>query len=926
MEHTEGYMMPVGLRKNGFLAIGCLLAGLTGCGMPPAADEEVPEIAIDCGGKCDGLTSIKKLWKGYENLDLNDLVSLGAGFATDELNDALSFGPLGFDFEAPRHFALAEDAAGDLTLGNLDALVSGLAARFGDHDLTTEVNRVRREHLAASSDRVYTEASFRMRASEGKTWNWRHRAEGLDQDLSAWVGFRLGAEVESRVVAPFRREISGTGKAVLQALQEARGFVLPTSLEDLREMEPGEMIARRGEGTAAVNMGVGVPLLVAEPIEYLTYTIMFSAAFHAGLSGELDVQLVRLEGDEVVVDVGIDAVCSWKGEIAIHDGWGAAGLFRRTFTIAGKVVDLGEMADKALTKQLDRKLDILNVHAGLSRRGSRLSIARFRFHLDRVGEHFEQALAQALRGDVRLAQALSAGGAPGIETLYDLSRSGVSATSGAGIDIFGMSFFSDTIEQEGSVVIQEPGSARVYLFESLEREGGWFVSSHGYTRAALAGLTFTTEGATGEANLFVQIAEGDYFTQPDKLLDHLDGLILGYGGWDTFEAVSLSGNDLQDDNYDAFWDCVNLRDRECRQDPLQDASECERSDYYDVCREETLSDGWFADCVSREVASCEREQGDDSPDCWHQHAWASCVIDAPSQDRVADAYRDVLRDLDGTLGYLDDASYALLGDVIDLRLAVQSLAEMPAGPPVSMAVDFRLDDAAMTELMLAATPDQIKSMILDYVTAQYLDRRKKDNRDEIQGVRETLWRETGPAIVEIAGKFAEAQDAYRRIQEFEYANLQQIGAIGARALQIRLEPDADRREKFRVLAAESLTWARARLMTELFDDLVRAGRDIQYCRDSNIHDGQETCFDRVDFEEQLAAYLLLRLTPAASSEVRVDIDMDLSGNFWAGDMTRFLLAGYRNLNRYVRGPAVAPIEGGLFEIDSLPDPLVEFTD
>ena len=59
----------------------------------------------------------------------------------------------------------------------------------------------------------------------------------------------------------------------------------------------------------------------------------------------------------------------------------------------------------------------------------RISVARLRFHLDGdspVGGRAE-ALAQALKGDLRLAQALAARGDSGVVAEFDLVRSGASA-------------------------------------------------------------------------------------------------------------------------------------------------------------------------------------------------------------------------------------------------------------------------------------------------------------------------------------------------------------------------------------------------------------------------------------------------------------------------------------------------------------------
>ncbi|MEQ9321771.1 MAG: hypothetical protein RIF41_21565, partial [Polyangiaceae bacterium] len=512
-------------------------------------------------------TGLRDLYRDGKNLDLSDLLSVTAGFATDELNDALEITPfVEIELEPTELYALSSVAQDDLTLKDLDALVTGLAHRFGERELTTEVNRVRRDHLATSSDRVFAESAFEIGAG---LHDWSHGTEGFD-DVTVRLGFDANERVEARIISAYDSELEAHYQAPLSAVKATRGFVLPRSAADLAAMKPGESYALAGRGRLGVNLGVGVPILTTA-LDAVAYNLVFSAGVRTLLDGRLDVQVVRLDGDQIVIDVGMKAAHTDELKVAVQDGWGVHGLIESEVQIGPIDLDLGRLAERALEKQLDKKLDL--VHASYEKTGveSRISVSRFRYDLARVGagSPAELSIAHLLHGDLRLAQALANRAEPGVDAEFELSRSGVSSTSYAGIDILGMSFFRNVQEQEGTVVVQTPGGAQAINFDSLHESGGLFFSSHGYTRVGLAGLEFDAtdpEGARGEANLIFQVLESADLMDRDTLLDHLDGILIGIGGPYAFIAIEAPGNELE-----RFVE-----------------SYCPNSDAFDPCREEVL--------------------------------------------------------------------------------------------------------------------------------------------------------------------------------------------------------------------------------------------------------------------------------------------------------------------------------------------------
>ncbi|MBL4686501.1 MAG: hypothetical protein JKY37_18035 [Nannocystaceae bacterium] len=814
------------MNSRATLGVFAALTLLSGCGESDAQPDAVDELAVDCGGKCDGLDSIRSLLRNPDDLDLGDLLDNGKDFARKELNELIASGDIG---GLAVEFHTAED---------LDGLVRDMAAAFGERELTTAVNELRLSHLASSSDTVYAETSFTLAASESAGWSLD--VDGLVEggNGSAGVGFDVGGSLQARVVSAHDAEV----ESPLARLQTLREFVLPTSVADLRKMQPGESFALRGEGHLGANLGIGVPLVIAEPTSTVTYSIVLSAGLRTRLGGALDIQLVRLGGSEVIVDVGIEKIKEKSAWLGLEDRWGVQGLLESTFDIAGIEVDLGRLVDNALQRQLDDRLQLIDAHAERTTESSRMTVARLRFDLDADPEFLEPALAQALRGDIRLAQALSHRGEPGIIAELDLLRSGLSTTSSAGIDVLGMSFFKHKLEEEGAVVVQTPGGARSVLWESLHRESGWFFSSHGYTRVGLAGLVFNPRdpmGASpGEANLIIQIQEGDSSMERDKFVDHLDGLILALAGADALAAIEGPGNEVE----------------------RLVADTCKGSRAFDDCPIDFLSDPQVTTLVADGTA-----------------ALAMATASLPGE--VGDFVRSVG----------------------DLRLMTQSTFEIPAsltGPGTSIVVDYRLDNRALGTLMGDRSSLDFNKAVSAFVQAAEI--RRRDSAEEIRADKMTIASDASEQIDVLGRIFEEHGTRYRSLVEAESAVIDTVGDIGSRTLEIRYAVDADNRPIYEQAAARSLTEARSETARQMFDALTEAAKDLGPHR------------------EQVVAYGLLALIASDDLEVGLDLDMktEETAAHWRG---QYRAAGFpESLDLFARGSNVAPIDGGLFDVEGIP--------
>lgn len=737
-----------------------ILAGVTGCVAPSTPVEGEETLAVSCEGKCDGLSEIRSLYRDVRGVDLGDLASLGGRIASDELEDALEVGGLGLRVDAPVAYGLSEDIEDRRTesLRDLDELVSGLAHRFGEQELTTQVNDVRRRHLQTSDDVVFVEAAFGLRGDLG----WGHDVGGLADDGWARVGLG-GGEVQARVIQAYPSEPLGHGQAMLASARATRGFVLPRDAADVRAMKPGEAFALRGEGSFGLNVGAGVPVFVSDAA--VSYQLVVSGALRAMLEGTLDVQLARLEGDTVVVDVGTERATVRSARIALEDGWGVSGLVEAHVDLGGLSVDLGRILERALEKQLERKLNLVEAELSRTSRRSRISLARFRFDLGAGGEHVEEALAQALRGDVRLAQALAARGEPGVREELDVLRSGLATTSRAGIDLLGMSFFTETFRAEGSIDVQTPGGAQSLLFDTYGNERGSFFSRHGFSRVSLAGVSVSSDGVVdGETNLFVQTVEGDEWMQRDKLLDHLDAILRGVAGEDAFISLETPGNELE---------------RFVR-------ASC-RSEAFNPCYTEILS---------------------------------SATVVALRRDGLAAFEAALPADLTPDL-----ASLAL--ELAELRLTAQATFEPHAslvGPDTSIFVDMRLGDAALAHVFQRATATDMRAALQAHYANVRVDRRQtpadaaSDRARALGDEQETL-----EVLVAL---FEAAQARYQRVSAIEQSTVQGLGRVGATGIEV-VVPVRDGAVDLDAVAARSLAESRMQIARAFYDDLRDEARELR---------------------------------------------------------------------------------------------------
>jgi hypothetical protein len=813
------------------------------------------------------VNELKAYWADAKRLDLGDLTRVAVGFATDALNDRIASSSFGARFDPPQVFAARAEPnkvlPGGYEIKSLDTVVSGLGARFGEKELGTQVNAIRLRHLQSGADKYYVESAFSARAGLGRDWSIA--VDGFGTGASVTLGFDAGAELVSRVIlATPDDKLPSLLTAPLAAAKEMRGFVYPRSMRDIRSMKPGEMFALRGVGKLGANFGLGAPILVANPTGALTYQILVSAGVSGVIGGQIDVQLVRLEGDEVVVDVGVENGKGLSFHAAIRDGWGVKGICDdgqrclREVDLGVARVDLARLVEKAIEKRLNSYLSF-RIEGQASNASSRVSLSRFRFHLDRGNpDEVERALEQVLKFDIRLAQALYnrdlGEPSPAVVAEFDAVRAATTSTRSFGFELLGMNIYHRAVvKKEGSFVVQTPEGARAILFDTVHKDGGWFQMDHGYTRTGIAAQTLDARDPStfrSEANLFLQTAVGDKHMDDDIIIDNADALLLAIVGPDAVETLDRYGNEME-----------RLVWKTC---PVREDRERNTREWDEQCNVRLLDDPKMIGLKQQGLAAIE-----------------PFVRDLPADFQ------------------------ALVREAAKVRLTLQSVGihnlDLANGPNASFTLHLRLDDRGLDALTSRSKADYAEAL-REYLTAVYADRVKVGAELDKDAVRRSVDEKWGRNIEEMASTFEARAKAYRLIADAE--RLVPVALRGrpfaSYPMGIRFTVDGGAARAYESALIHSTSHDRAKAAARLFDDLLKAA-------------------DRINgplYDEHTATFPLLALVPNENLEVGMAVRTDVRSTFWV-KRERYLKAGFSSVSAAAKGSKVSTISAGMFDLDTM---------
>jgi hypothetical protein len=188
------------MRYSNRIALICIALLLSACAGTAIDDGVEPNGLLTAdNGKADGPAyAIKDYFKNTANLDLSDLIEQTVNLGTGELNALLSSVPyLDVQIQPTKIFT---DSGGEilgLSASSLSDLVNDLSATYGSDAVTTEINRVRLNHLAGSPDTLYSESEFRVAVGG----NFSFSTTLGDGDGT--VGFLPSSDVTARLVTVY---------------------------------------------------------------------------------------------------------------------------------------------------------------------------------------------------------------------------------------------------------------------------------------------------------------------------------------------------------------------------------------------------------------------------------------------------------------------------------------------------------------------------------------------------------------------------------------------------------------------------------------------------------------------------------------------------------------------------------------------------
>ncbi len=837
---------------------GVMALSAVACAAP--TDEEA--------GESDAAVSLDTYWADAKALRLDDLTRLSVGFATDSLNDQLTGGNVGARFEAPSVFAAKAQPNSVLPdnseIKALDTIVSGLAAQFGESELGTQVNKVRLDTLSRGQAKYFVESGFALRG--GLNHGWSQAAEGFMEGAAASLGFDANAELSSRVIVAAKDDnLPGLLSAPLSAVKQMRGFVYPRSLQDIKSMKPGEMFALRGQGKLGANFGLGAPLLVAEPTGGLAYRIMVSAGVSGVIGGQLDVQLVRMAGDEVVVDVGVQDGRGVSFSAAIRDGWGVKGICSdglaclRPVTLAGKSVDLSKLVEKAIEKRLNQYLTF-KIEGGAGQSSTRMSLSRFRFHLDKGNQdETQKALEKLLKFDMRLAQALAMKdldqAEPPVAAEMDAMRAATTSTRNFGFEVLGMNIYHRAVvKKEGTFVVQTPEGARSILFDQVHKDGGWFQMDHAFTRTGVAAQTLDAKNPDkfkSEANLFLQVAVGDKHMDDDIISDNIDAMLIGMAGKEVVDTLDKYGNQLERKVWEAC--------------PVQKDQDKNTQSWDEKCNVDLLDTPFMKDTKAQGLQAIE-----------------------PLIARLPDDYKKLVREAANT------------------RLTLQSVGihnlDAANGPNTSFTLDVRFDDKALGLMTAQGSKDKYRAALREYLTAVHATRTEvgaSKTKDQVRAEVDEKW---GGQMDRMAARFEERARAYRELAATEAAVPAKLRGKGfiSYPIGLRFQINSDDRKTLESAVVNSTSHERAMAAAQLFDTLKDEA-------------------DRINaplYDEHTAAFPLLAMVPRENLEVGMQILADVKSSFWMR-RERYQKAGFKSVSASATGGQVAKISAGMFDLGAV---------
>jgi len=842
------------LSRTWLPVLGALV--LMGCDAGPShpGDEYGPKVLTGGTGKGDGLGyEVLDYFRKTNDLPIDDLVLRGVSLATQELNELLSSLPyLTIKLADTTLFGATGGEVDGVPVQNIAKLRSGLIDRFGEKDFATQITDMRLFHLQSSDYALFAESEFKVDIGH----KFKHTVKADDLPFS--VGFSANQSVMARILFSSPNWLHAYTNAPLEAVLALRGFILPTGIDDIMKMKPGESVTLLGRGHVGFNVGANIPVFSFEPVSHLLLSSRFSISARAQVSGHVDYQLIRGEGNTVYLEVGVENRNFEEVKVALKDGFGLTALPAGIeVTILGKKYSLGKIAEKVVTNYLRKKgWSLFGAELSASGKQSRIMINRFEFDFSIMDEERAQALLQGLSGDLRLAQTLGDRPDSGVRETAGFTRDLNNRRQYAGAHIASLRFFVENIETSALVYIEDSDSMWEILLDQIEYSAGKFFTTWGFRRQLIRSQEWKSGEYLGaNANLRIAVTEADRFTRRDQILDHIDSILLSLMDFDTvYHTLSPEFDKLQ-----------YLVDKQC-DECLAGEDACLQ--IYRDCAAKTLTaeefDLWIAGLDSQTIESIS-QINDEEWDPGFMTPWevASQLLDLRKALSTSLDYTGFFADYVGRTSILTDQRFTLEG---------------------------------LDGLFVGTLPETLEERLAQVLTL-IVSKRFEPTADMYVDALETVQDEK-ERLAEMGRVFDTNRTEYLKLDEMSAVTLEGESITDSALVLAPTSPGNE--EDITILSLSDL---KGRIAAGTFDELIDAAEHY------TLMDWVSELFtlgfaDPLGFESHhLVAYSLLSLIPASERELLISMDVDAS----------FL----PTVRTYSRGEGARLIEAGEFDLQKL---------
>ncbi len=319
---------------------------------------------------------------------------------------------------------------------------------------------------------------------------------------TASVGFSASGALDYSVLAPYDLEVGSAGD-----LAKNMTVDLPFSAENARAMARGAEVSLRGRGTAGFSASVGAG--TSAGVGPVTVGASASVSAGASVSGELTLNVKRLDGDRVFVRLGQAAGAAASTSVSARVGTSGVRDAIPELDLPGGAVGafVEDKATKTVAKEIEKRL---SAQASASAGASRGSQEVASFVLDLSTAEGRKAYDALVRLDMAPATKLAAEGKAQRVT-YD--ETSTSRTTGVNIQAGGAKIFlADTLRREREGTLAGGAGGTIDMKTSLFKKSSEGLFS-GQRDILWEGTTLKRDGGKAETYYHLNFQKNDGATR-----------------------------------------------------------------------------------------------------------------------------------------------------------------------------------------------------------------------------------------------------------------------------------------------------------------------------------------------------------------------------------------------------------------------------